>query len=45
MGFITRYAPDANPETDALLDELVGRAINYYRDFVKPTKKPRAKCG
>ncbi len=41
-GFITRYAPDANPETDAVLDELVGRAINYYRDFVKPTKKYRA---
>ena len=41
-GFITRYAPDASPETDAVLDELVGRAINYYRDFVKPTKKYRA---
>lgn len=41
-GFITRYAPEANPETDAVLDELVGRAINYYRDFVKPTKKYRA---
>ena len=41
-GFITRYAPDASPQNDAVLDELVGRAINYYRDFVKPTKKYRA---
>ncbi len=40
-GFITRYAPDATPETDKVLDELVGRAINYYRDFVKPAKKYR----
>jgi len=40
-GFITRYAPDAAPESDKVLDELVGRAINYYRDFVKPAKKYR----
>ena len=41
-GFITRYAPEAKPENDHLLDEMVGRAINYYpRDFVKPQKKYR----
>ena len=40
-GFITRYAPEATPENDHLLDEMVGRAINYYRDFVKPQKKYR----
>jgi lysyl-tRNA synthetase class 1 len=41
-GFITRYASEATPEKDRILDELVGRAINYYRDFVKPSKKYRA---
>jgi lysyl-tRNA synthetase class 1 len=40
-GFITRYAPEATPEKDRILDELVGRAINYYRDFVKPSKNYR----
>ena len=41
-GFISRYAPDASPETTPILDELVGYAINYYRDFVKPAKHYRA---
>ncbi|MDP6353424.1 MAG: lysine--tRNA ligase [Alphaproteobacteria bacterium] len=41
-GFITRYAPDATPETNPLLDELVGYAINYYKDFVAPKKEYRA---
>ncbi|WP_119299887.1 lysine--tRNA ligase [Dongia deserti] len=41
-GFITRYRPEATPETAPFLDKLVGYAINYYRDFVKPTKKYRA---
>jgi lysyl-tRNA synthetase class 1 len=40
-GFITRYASEATPEKDRILDELVGHAINYYRDFVKPSKKYR----
>ena len=39
--FITRYAPEASPETLPILDELVGCAINYYRDFVKPKKQYR----
>src|SRR5690242_15001220 len=41
-GFITRYRPDATPESAPFLDKLVGHAINYYRDFVKPAKKYRA---
>jgi lysyl-tRNA synthetase class 1 len=41
-GFIARYAPGAGPETNPMLDELVGTAINYFRDFVKPHKRYRA---
>lgn len=41
-GFITRYAPDARPETAPYLDKLAGYALNYYRDFIKPKKKYRA---
>ena len=41
-GFITRYRPEATPESAPFLDKLVGYAINYYRDFVKPAKKYRA---
>eukprot|EP00752_Nemacystus_decipiens_P013110 g11599.t1 len=37
-GFITRYAPEANPQHDPYLDRLVGHAIRYYQDFVKPHK-------
>ncbi len=40
-GFISRYAPEATPESDPLLDKLVGYAIAYYRDFVLPTKAYR----
>lgn len=40
--FIARYCPDAKPETAPVLDRLVGHAINYYRDFVKPAKRYRA---
>ncbi len=40
-GFIKRYAPDATPETHPVLDKLVGYAISYFNDFVKPTKKFR----
>ncbi|GGG31843.1 lysine--tRNA ligase [Chelatococcus composti] len=37
-GFIRRYAPAASPETHPRLDKLVGYAINYFRDFVRPAK-------
>ncbi|MBO9507954.1 lysine--tRNA ligase [Thalassospira sp. A3_1] len=40
--FISRYAKGATPENAPYLDKLVGYAINYYNDFVKPTKKYRA---
>ena len=41
-GFIARYAPEASPEANPVLDELVGFAIRYYMDFVKPNKRYRA---
>jgi lysyl-tRNA synthetase class 1 len=41
-GFIRRYAPDATPEQHPLLDQLVGYAIRYFHDFVKPAKNYRA---
>src|SRR5690606_8653199 len=39
--YIRRYRPDASPETHPVLDALVEKAINYYRDFVTPTKAHR----
>jgi lysyl-tRNA synthetase class 1 len=41
-GFISRYAPGARPETSELLDRLMGYALRYYADFVKPAKVYRA---
>jgi len=40
-GFIGRYRPGITPQTHPKLDAMVGYAINYYRDFVAPTKKFR----
>src|SRR6266566_1356229 len=40
-GFIGRYRPGVTPESHPKLDAMVGYAINYYRDFVAPTKKFR----
>ncbi len=40
--FIQRYMPDVTPKTHPRLDALVGYAIRYYVDFVKPAKKYRA---
>ena len=42
MGFHPRYAPEATPEGHPLLDQLVGYAIRYFHDFVKPSKQYRA---
>lgn len=36
--YIARYDKGANPQNHPILDKLVGRAINYYEDFVAPTK-------
>lgn len=41
-GFISRYAQGETPQTDPVLDDLVGFAIRYFEDFVKPTKSFRA---
>ncbi len=40
-GFISRYAPGASPQSHPELDKLVGYAINYFHDFVKPAKSYR----
>lgn len=39
--FISRYRPGATPENAPFLDRLVGYAINYYQDFVLPSKNYR----
>ena len=41
-GFISRHAPGVTPQTHPELDRLVGYAIRYFDDFVKPTKTFRA---
>jgi lysyl-tRNA synthetase class 1 len=41
-GFLSRYLPGASPESEPLLDKLAGYAINYYEDFVRPSKRFRA---
>jgi lysyl-tRNA synthetase class 1 len=41
-GFIRAYAPTADPETNPALDRLVGHALRYYEDRVKPQKRYRA---
>ncbi len=40
-GFITRYADGATPENNPALAKLVGYAVSYYKDFVKPSKQYR----
>lgn len=40
--FIKRYKPELDAATYPRLDSLVGYAIRYYQDFVKPAKKYRA---
>src|SRR5919112_878931 len=40
--FVQRYAPGTSPESDPELDELIGLAVNYARDFVVPTLKRRS---
>ncbi len=40
-GFIQKYAPGATPQNHPQLDDLVGYAINYFNDFVKPNKSYR----
>jgi lysyl-tRNA synthetase, class I len=40
--FIRRYASHADAERMPVLDQLVGHALAYYRDFVKPNKAYRS---
>ena len=40
-GFIRHYAPAATPEQHPSLDAMVGYAIAYYHEFVKPAKAYR----
>ena len=40
--FVQRYAFGTSPETDPELDELIGLAVNYARDFVVPELKRRS---
>ena len=37
-GFLRAYIPGATPEKEPVLDRLAGYALNYFEDFVKPTK-------
>jgi lysyl-tRNA synthetase class 1 len=39
--FVQRYAPGTSAETHTELDELIGLAVNYARDFVVPTLNRR----
>jgi lysyl-tRNA synthetase class 1 len=39
--FVQRYAPGTSPDSDPELDELIGLAVNYARDFVTPTLERR----
>jgi len=43
--FVQRYVPGSSPESDPELDELIGLAVNYARDFVTPTLSRRAPTG
>lgn len=40
-GFISNYAQGATPQNHPKLDEMVGYAIRYFEDFVRPTKRFR----
>jgi lysyl-tRNA synthetase, class I len=44
-GFINSYSSAITPQTHPKLDELVGYAIRYFEDFVKPHKSFHAPVG
>jgi lysyl-tRNA synthetase class 1 len=39
--YFAKYLPEATPQNEPLLDQLMERALNYYEDFVKPSKSYR----
>ncbi len=41
-GFLRRYAPAVSRESHPRLDRLVGYAVRYFGDFVRPAKRYRA---
>jgi lysyl-tRNA synthetase class 1 len=41
-GFISNYSNGATPEEYPILDQLVGYALVYYENFVKPHKNYRS---
>jgi lysyl-tRNA synthetase class 1 len=43
--FVQRYAPGTSPKSDPELDELIGLAVNYARDFVAPSLQRRPPQG
>jgi lysyl-tRNA synthetase class 1 len=43
--FVSKYAPGVSADTSPLLDQLIGYALRYYEDFVKPAKKFRLPTG
>jgi len=40
--FIANYRPGATPQAMPILDRLVGHALAYFRDIVRPAKRYRA---
>jgi lysyl-tRNA synthetase class 1 len=43
--FVQRYAPATSPQANPELDELIGLAVNYARDFVAPSLQRRPPQG
>ena len=43
--FVRRYAPETSPESHPELDQLIGLALNYARDFVVPNLQRRTPTG
>ncbi|RZJ43567.1 MAG: lysine--tRNA ligase [Brevundimonas sp.] len=39
--YFARYLPGATADSEPTLDRLMGHALNYYEDFVKPSKSYR----
>jgi len=44
-GYLSNYVADATPETYPALDDLIGYALAYARDFVAPTLQRRPPDG
>lgn len=40
-GYVSAYAPGVTADTHPELDRMIGYAVNYYQDLVRPTKTYR----